>query len=161
MTENLHVQGGMKSANVAWAFNLDAGFWHPLTWLSMMLDCQLFGLRAGGHHLTSLLLHAANAVLLFVVFRRMTAATWRSAFVAALFALHPLHVEPVVWVASRKDVLSTLFGFLALWGYIRHAGEIPDRPEGAGGSGAAAKRGPRRLKFHVPHPALRFRLVSA
>ena len=111
----------MKWGSVVWAFtNLEAGFWHPLTWLSIMLDCQLFGFRAGGHHLTSLLLHAANTVLLFVVFRRMTATTWRSAFVAALFALHPLHVEPVAWAASRKDVLSTFFGLLTLWAYVRY-----------------------------------------
>src|SRR3954463_7219840 len=78
VTENLHVQSGLNWANVAWAFtNFEAGFWHPLTWLSIMLDCQLFGLRGGGHHLTSLLMHAANSVLLFLLLRRMTAATWR------------------------------------------------------------------------------------
>jgi protein O-mannosyl-transferase len=121
VTDNLHVQQGTTWASVGWAFtNLEAGFWHPLTWLSVMLDCQFFGLRAGGHHLTSLLLHAANTALLSVVLRRMTGANWRSAFVAGLFALHPLHVEPVAWTASRKDVLSTLFGFLALWAYVRY-----------------------------------------
>ena len=88
------------------------------------VDGQLFGLRSGGYHLTNLLLHAANTVLLFVLFRRMTGATWRSAFVAMLFALHPLHVEPVAWVASRKDVLSTLFWMLALLMYVRYAGEL-------------------------------------
>jgi len=97
-----------------------AGNWHPLTWLSHMLDCQLFGVNAGGHHLTSLLLHLANTLLLFGVLRRLTGALWRSALVAALFALHPLHVESVAWVAERKDVLSTLFWLLALWAYARY-----------------------------------------
>ena len=113
--ENPHVQGGVTWEGIRWAFtNLEAGFWHPLTWLSIMLDCQLFGLRAGGHHLTSVLLHAANTSLLFLLFRRMTGATWRSSVVAALFGLHPLHVEPVAWAAARKDVLSTLFWLLAM-----------------------------------------------
>lgn len=120
--ENLRVQHGLTLDNLRWAFaNLEAGFWHPLTWLTIMLDCQLFALRPGGHHLTSLLLHAANTVLLFLMFRRMTGATWRSAFVAALFALHPLHVEPVAWVADLKDVLSTLFWMLALLMYVKYA----------------------------------------
>jgi Tfp pilus assembly protein PilF len=122
VTENWHVQAGLTWSNVEWAVtNLEAGFWHPLTWLSIMLDCQLFGLRAGGHHLTSLLLHTANTVLLFLVFWRMTAALWRSAFVAGIFALHPLHVEPVAWAADRKDVLSTLFWMLTLWAYVAYA----------------------------------------
>ena len=86
-----------------------------------MLDCQLFGLRAGGHHLVSLGLHVANTLLLFVVLRRMTGALWRSALVAALFALHPLHVESVAWIAERKDVLSGLFFMLTLWAYSRYA----------------------------------------
>lgn len=127
VTDNAQVQGGLNWANFVWAFtNLNAGFWHPLTWLSIMLDCQLFGLRAGGHHLTSLLLHTTSAVLLFIVLRRMTAATWRSAFVAALFALHPLHVEPVAWAADRKDVLSTVFWLLTMLMYVRHV-EQADR----------------------------------
>ena len=100
----------------------------------------MFGLQAGGHHLTNLLLHTANTVLLFVVLRRMTGATWRSAFVAALFALHPLHVEPVAWAASRKDVLSTCFGFLALWAYARYAEKstLGRQTSGARGQGAAS-----------------------
>jgi protein O-mannosyl-transferase len=119
---NAHVQGGVTWESIRWAFtNLEAGFWHPLTWLSIMLDCQLFGLRAWGHHLTSVLLHAANTSLLFLLFRRMTGATWRSFVVAALFGLHPLHVEPVAWAAARKDVLSTLFWLLTMLMYVRHA----------------------------------------
>ncbi len=123
VTDNYHVMAGLTWRSVLWAFtNLQAGFWQPLTWLSHMLDCQLYGLRAGGHHLTNLLLHLGNAVLLFALLRRMTGALWRSAMVAALFALHPLHVESVAWVAERKDVLSTFFGFLSLFFYARYAG---------------------------------------
>ena len=118
VTTNPHVLGGLTWESAGWAFTtLYFGLWHPLTWISHMLDCQCFGLRPGGHHLTGLLLHAANTVLLFVVLRRMTGARWRSAVVAALFALHPLHVESVAWVAERKDVLSTFFVMLTLWAY--------------------------------------------
>ena len=110
---NHHVQAGLTREGVVWAFTtFDANFWQPLTWLSHMLDCQLFGLRAGMHHMVSLLLHVGNSLFLFLVFKRMTGALWKSAFVAALFALHPLHVESVAWVAERKDVLSTLFWIL-------------------------------------------------
>jgi Flp pilus assembly protein TadD len=127
VTTNLHAQAGMTWASVVWAFtNLSAGFWHPLTWLSIMLDCQMFGLHAGGHHLTSLLLHATNTVLLFAVLRQMTRAIWRSAFVAALFALHPLHVETVAWAADRKDVLSTLFWLLTMLMYLRYVEAVKD-----------------------------------
>src|SRR2546422_190895 len=94
ITYNFHVRQGLTWKGAQWAFTTGrAANWHPLTWLSHMLDVQLFGMRAGGHHLTSLVLHVANALLLFLVFRQMTAALWRSAFVASLFALHPLHVE--------------------------------------------------------------------
>jgi tetratricopeptide (TPR) repeat protein len=130
ITANSHVQSGLNRANVVWAFeNFEAGFWHPLTWLSIMLDCQLYGLHAGGHHLTSLVLHAVNAALLFLILQRMTGAIWRSAFVGALFALHPLHVESVAWAADRKDVLSTFFALVTLWAYARYTG---------GGEGTAA-----------------------
>ena len=96
-----------------------AANWHPLTWLSHMLDCQLYGLNhPGGHHLTNVLLHAASAILLFLVLRQMTGDLWPSAFVAALFAVHPLHVESVAWVAERKDVLSGLFFMLTLAAYV-------------------------------------------
>ena len=121
VTENAHVQQGLTWAGVAWAFRTgDTGNWHPLTWLSHMLDVQLFGLEPGWHHLTSLLLHAANAALLFLLLQRMTGAAWRSAFVAALFALHPLHVQSVAWAAERKDVLSAFFFMLTLLAYARY-----------------------------------------
>ena len=129
VTENPHVRTGLNWENVRWAFtNREVGLWHPLTWLSHMLDCRWFGLRAGGHHLTSLLLHAANAVLLFAALRALTGELWRSAWVAAFFALHPLHVESVAWIAERKDVLSTFFALWTLWAYSRYARANGARP---------------------------------
>ncbi|HVM48756.1 MAG TPA: tetratricopeptide repeat protein [Candidatus Acidoferrum sp.] len=122
VTRNPQVTAGVTLAGVRWAFtHVHASNWHPLTWISHMLDCQLYGLRPVGHHLTSVLLHAANSVLLFLWLRSVTGTFWRSALVAALFALHPLHVESVAWVAERKDVLCTLFGLLSLWAYGRYA----------------------------------------
>ncbi|HTL57006.1 MAG TPA: tetratricopeptide repeat protein [Candidatus Limnocylindrales bacterium] len=121
VTSNNHVQGGFRWRNIVWAFTSgDASNWHPLTWLSHMIDWQLFGNRPGAHHLTSVIFHIANTVLLFLVLREMTGAHWRSAFVAALFALHPLHVESVAWISERKDVLSTLFFILTLGAYTRY-----------------------------------------
>jgi Tfp pilus assembly protein PilF len=122
LTENPHVRSGLSWANAAWAFSaLAMSNWHPLTWLSHQLDAQLFGLNPGGHHLLNAAFHAANAALLFLALARMTGAQGRSALVAALFAVHPLHVESVAWVAERKDVLSTFFGMLALLCYARYA----------------------------------------
>jgi tetratricopeptide (TPR) repeat protein len=122
VTGNPQVLKGLTLEGVSWAFTRGhSGNWHPITWMSHMLDCQLYGLHAAGHHLTNLLLHAANSVLVFLVLRYLTGATGRSACVAALFALHPLHVESVVWVAERKDMLSTFFGLLCLWAYARYA----------------------------------------
>ena len=119
--ENQHVQEGLTLKNIVWAFTTThASNWHPLTWLSHMLDYQLFGLNPGRHHRTNLLFHIANTLLLFYVFRKMTGNLWQSAFVAALFALHPLHVESVAWVSERKDVLSAFFWMLTMWGYIRY-----------------------------------------
>jgi tetratricopeptide (TPR) repeat protein len=118
---NPQVKAGLSRNGVIWAFrSLEAGNWHPLTWLSHMLDCELYGLHSGWHHVTSLLFHIANTLLLFWVLRRMTGRLWQSSFVAALFALHPLHVESVAWVAERKDVLSTFFWMLTLWAYLRY-----------------------------------------
>jgi Flp pilus assembly protein TadD len=123
ITENLVVQNGLTWAGFKWAFTTwHASNWHPLTWISHMMDCQWFGLNAGGHHLVSALFHAVNAALLFVLLLRLTSAFWASAFVAALFAWHPLHVESVAWASERKDVLSTFFELLALLAYARYAG---------------------------------------
>ena len=122
VTANPHVQGGLSWEGVRWAFsNPVCCNWHPLTVLSHMLDCQVFGLKPWGHHLTNVLLHAFNAVLVFVLLQQMTGARWRSLLVAALFAVHPLRVESVAWVAERKDVLSGFFGLLALIFYARYA----------------------------------------
>jgi hypothetical protein len=118
VTENQHVQAGLTWKNLVWAFTTTHSVnWHPLTWLSHMLDCQLYGLNPAGHHLTSVLLHSASTVLLFLVLQWITGGRWRSAFVAALFAVHPLHVESVAWVAERKDVLSGFFWMLTLGAY--------------------------------------------
>ena len=112
----------VKSANVAWAFTHSfAGNWFPLTWLSHMLDFALFGFDAGGHHLTNVVLHALSTLLLFAALLRMTGARWASAMVAALFALHPLHVESVAWIAERKDVLSAFFWMLTMYAYALYA----------------------------------------
>jgi hypothetical protein len=121
VSENSHVLTGLSGTNFRWAWaTTDTANWHPLTWLSLQLDAQLFGRPAWGFHRTNLLLHLANALVLFVLFRHMTGAVWRSAVVAGLFAVHPLHVESVAWVAERKDVLSTFFGLLAILAYARY-----------------------------------------
>jgi tetratricopeptide (TPR) repeat protein len=122
VSENPIVRRGITWEGVRWAFGTGRmGNWHPLTWLSHMLDVHLFGVRPGAHHLVNVALHLANALLLFGVLRRMTRQPWPSLVVAALFALHPLHVESVAWISERKDVLSTLFWFLTLWAYARYA----------------------------------------
>jgi Flp pilus assembly protein TadD len=119
---NAHVRAGLTAESVGWAFTHSfAGNWFPLTWLSHMLDVGLFGLDIGRHHLTSVCLHALATLLLFAALRRMTGEHWRSAMVAALFALHPLHVESVAWIAERKDVLSAFFWMLTLYAYACYA----------------------------------------
>jgi hypothetical protein len=119
VTQNPYVLTGLTWENVVWAFTEGREpYWHPITWLSHMLDVQLFGTSAGGPHVVNFLLHAANAVLVFAVFRRMTGSRWRSAFLAGLFAVHPLRVESVAWVAERKDVLSSTFWLLTMWAYV-------------------------------------------
>jgi tetratricopeptide (TPR) repeat protein len=126
--DNAHVNTGISLQNLHWAlFSTDYSYSYPLTRISHMLDFELFGADPWGHHLTNVLLHAANGVLLFLVLRRMTGALWRSLIVAVLFALHPLRVESVVWVSERKDVLSTFFCLLALWTYARFAEESKTR----------------------------------
>jgi hypothetical protein len=118
---NPHVNSGLSLENVVWAFfSTHASNWHPVTWLSHMLDVQLFGLEPGGHHLVNVALHAVASLLLLALLWRLTGALWRSATVAALFALHPLHVESVAWIAERKDVLSACFCFLTLLLYAEY-----------------------------------------
>ena len=126
VTGNAHVRSGLKLANVAWAFTtFEISNWHPVTWISHMLDCQLFGLNSGAHHYVNVLLHAANVLLLFWILQSATGAVWRSFVVAALFAVHPLNVETVAWVAQRKSLLSAFFSLLAIaaygW-YVRKGG---------------------------------------
>ncbi len=122
VSENPYVREGLNLQGLAWSFTFNKydGHWHPLTWISYMLGSRLYGMGPGGHHLTSLALHAANAALLFGVLGMMTGSRWRSAFVAALFAVHPLNVESVAWASERKNVLSTFFWLLTLWGYVRY-----------------------------------------
>ena len=125
VTENIHVQSGLTIKNIMWAFKTTyANFWHPLTWLSHMMDYQLFGLNPGMHHFSALLLHILNTLLLFTVFNKMTGRQLQSAVVAILFAVHPLHVESVAWISERKDVLSTLFWLLTMYAYTRYV-EFP------------------------------------
>ena len=121
ITENSHVQTGLTVESLIWAFtNFHSANWHPMTWLSHIMDYELYGLSPMGHHWTNVQFHIANTLLLFFILFKMTGALWRSAFVAALFALHPLHVESVAWVAERKDVLSTFFGLLMFFAYYRY-----------------------------------------
>ncbi|MGP8200890.1 MAG: tetratricopeptide repeat protein [Limisphaerales bacterium] len=120
--ENARVAGGLSLKGLGWIFShADCELYHPLTMLSLMVDYQLHGLHAGGYHLTNVLLHTASVILLFLILRQMTGALWRSAFVAAVFAIHPLRVESVAWVAERKDVLSAFFFMLTLGAYVRYA----------------------------------------
>jgi Flp pilus assembly protein TadD len=128
VTDNKDVQHGLNWQSVKWALTTaHAANWHPLTWVSHMVDCQLFGLQPAGHHLTSLLLHVANSILLFLLLGRLTGALWPSAFVAAMFALHPLRVESVVWISERKDVLSTFFWMLTVGAYVRYAKNLKSK----------------------------------
>ncbi len=144
--ENPAVTRGLTLQGIIWAFtHVHCSNWHPLTWVSHMLDCQFYGLSPGGHHFTNVLLHTATAILLFLILRRMTGFLWRSAFVAAVFAIHPLRVESVAWVAERKDVLSGLFFMLTLGAYVRYAqgrSRVQSRESSAGSSGLALD--PRR-----------------
>ena len=120
VNENQTVLSGINKDSIIWAFSFDdkdGTYWHPLSWLSHMLDVQLYGLNPGHHHLTNVIFHVLNAILLFFVLNRMTGAIWRPAFVAALFAFHPVNVESVVWIAERKNVLSTFFCMLTLLAY--------------------------------------------
>jgi tetratricopeptide (TPR) repeat protein len=118
---NPHVNTGLKPKNITWAFQtMHTGNWHPLTWLSLMLDGQFFGSHAGGYHTVNLFFHLLNTLLVYMVLQTMTGAPWRSAAVSALFAVHPLHIESVAWISERKDVLSTFFMLLTLLAYVRY-----------------------------------------
>ena len=118
ITQNIHVSTGLNLGNVVWAFtNFYEANWHPLTWISHMADCQLFGLNSGPHHFVNVVLHAVNVLLLFWLLRKATGAVWRSFLVAALFAVHPLNVETVAWVAQRKSLLCTFFSLLTVAAY--------------------------------------------
>ena len=141
--ENSAVTRGLDLKGVEWAFtHRVCANWHPLTMMSHMLDCQLYGLNPGGHHLTNVLLHTASVILLFLVLRRMTGFLWRSAFVAAVFAIHPLRVESVAWVSERKDVLSGLFFMLTLWAYARYVASGKWQVTGADSTPSPATRHP-------------------
>jgi tetratricopeptide (TPR) repeat protein len=121
ITNNPVILGGLSLKGIVWAFTHNVNVnWTPLTVISHMLDCQFYGTKAGGHHLTNILLHLASTITLFLVLKEMTGALWRSAFVAAVFAVHPLHVESVAWIAERRDVLSGLFFILTLGAYVRY-----------------------------------------
>jgi tetratricopeptide (TPR) repeat protein len=122
ITKNAQIQDGITKEGIAWAFTeLDRSNWHPVTWMSHMLDCQIYGLDPRGHHATNALLHALNTLLIFALFAAMTRSPWRSAAVALFFSIHPLHVESVAWVSERKDLLSTLLGLLAMCAYVAYA----------------------------------------
>lgn len=128
VVKNSHVNAGVTASGIVWALRtFDFYYWQPLTWISHMIDCQVFGLKAGPHHVVNVILHALNSVLLFLAFWQFTGATWRSALVAALFAVHPLRVESVAWIAERKDVLSGLFWMLTLIAYGAYV-RLPSRP---------------------------------
>src|SRR5437588_6553522 len=119
--ENSHVSAGLTRDGLKWVLtHSHANLWHPLTTLSHMADCQIFGLKPAGHHFSNVLLHNIAAVLLFLVFAGMTGRIWQSAFVAAIFAIHPMRVESVAWIAERKDVLSAVFFMLTLGAYLRY-----------------------------------------
>ena len=125
--ENLHIRDGLTWEGIKWAFCVGilfesphADYWQPVTWLSRMIDIQFWGLNPSGHHLMNLVIHVFNTLLLFHVLRRMTGSLEKSAWVAAFFAVHPLHVESVAWVTERKDVLSCFFWMLTIWAYLRY-----------------------------------------
>src|ERR1035438_2965343 len=150
VTANPYVQAGLSAKGFAWVWHSDvARNWHPVTMLSHMLDCPLYGMRPGGHHLTSLLFHIANSLLLFLLLRNMTGCLWRSGVVATLFALHPLHVESVAWVAERKDVLSTFFFLLTLSAYV---GYVERSKASRSATSAKSRVTEGKSKAHGPVP---------
>src|SRR5664280_1910593 len=154
--ENSHVSSGLTWDGLRWSFQCGyASNWHPLTWISHMVGCTLFGLDPAGHHFMNLLFHAGNTVLLFLLLTTTTGSLWRSAFVAALFACHPLHVESVAWASERKDVLSVFFGLLTLIAYVRYArGSRGSKVESRGtdpGGGLSVEGGKKTLTPSLSH----------
>jgi tetratricopeptide (TPR) repeat protein len=149
--DNTHVTSGLTWAGIVWAFRITgyASNWHPLTWLSHALDCQLYGLSPGGHHLTSVFLHVTDSVLVLLLFRQMTGSLWRSTFVAALFAWHPLHVESVAWVSERKDVLSTFFWLLTMMAYVRYVHESGKASERSSNPEPGPNNRPKPWRFYM------------
>ncbi len=151
VTENYHVRAGLTWEGAVHAFtSFQAANWHPLTWLSHMLDCQIFGVAAGPHHIVNVAFHILNSLLLFLLLSALTNSTWRSATAAAMFALHPAHVESVAWIAERKDVLSTWFGLLALWMYTRYVGQTTAGSLAPGGPSGPLAPAPSRQTWFVP-----------
>lgn len=149
ITENPFVKGGLSAASLRWAFTaFHASNWHPLTWISHMADCELFRLNAGAHHFVNVLFHAANVALLFALLLRWTEKIWPSAFIAALFAWHPLHVESVAWIAERKDVLSTFFALLALLAYTKWS-KAESRASNNSTAGSALVSRPSSLDYFL------------
>ena len=160
ITGNSHVKSGLTWSGLVWAFeNTETTNWHPLTWISHMVDCQLYGLNAGGHHLTNLLFHIANTLLLFLLLNELTGALWRSAFVAALFAWHPLHVESVAWAAERKDVLSAFFWMLTLLAYTRYVTSGTCQVTQTDPASSPVTRLPVKALAKAGHPSLHYFLA--
>src|SRR6267142_5287264 len=158
IVDNPHVNSGFSSPNITWAFRTGyAGNWHPLTWVSHMVDVQWFGLHAGWHHFVSVLFHSANTVLLFLLLIGMTGATWRSAFVAALLGWHPQHVESVAWAAERKDVMSALFRLLTLLAYAKYARSVIGRDEEK--SEDRSSKSEESSKRETPNPSVYYILA--
>jgi len=156
VTSNPHARAGLTAANIKWAFTKShSSNWHPLTWISHMVDCQFFGMDAGKHHLVNVGFHAANSALLFLLLYYMTGAIWRSGFVAALFAFHPLHIESVAWVAERKDMLSTFFFMLTLLAYARYVrgAAIPAGSAAVLGGSTPPNSSPLGTPLHTRHTA--------
>src|SRR6267142_3785220 len=158
VTGNPYVSAGLRSESLRWALmGVYSSNWHPLTWMSHMLDCQLYGQNPAGHHLTNVAFHAANTVLVFLLLGFITSALWRSAFVAALFALHPQHVESVAWVAERKDVLSAFFGLLTLLAYAKYARSVIGRDEEK--SEDRSSKSEESSKRETPNPSVYYILA--
>jgi tetratricopeptide (TPR) repeat protein len=165
VTENPQVSAGLTARGVAWAFGTGwAANWHPLTWVSHMLDAQFYGLSPAGHHLTSLGLHVVNTMLVYLVLNSLTAAHWRSAIVAGLFGLHPLHVQSVAWIAERKDVLSGVFFLLTVWAYVKYVSGATCQVSGVAQVSGVECRGKERKTSEplsrITNHAPRFYLLS-